>query len=170
MATCLGLDRETVWRNVRAGKCGMVELTAMEQPLAAGKLGGQCPELPADEEAGRAREVRYLRRVLLDALADADIDADSLPYPKHRCGLMIGTTLHGMRAGGEYLRGNDTEPLRNFLAAGTLRAASRGLGLEGLPPPTCSKCSYSVGSDVLGVYLLRSGQLELVIAGGSQPI
>ena len=31
MATCLGLDRETVWRNVRAGECGYRCRTAAEQ-------------------------------------------------------------------------------------------------------------------------------------------
>jgi 3-oxoacyl-[acyl-carrier-protein] synthase II len=170
MATCLGLDRETVWRNVRAGRCGMCELTAMEQPLAPGKLGGQCPDLPADEEAGRPREVRYLRRVLLDALRDAGIDPANLPYPKHRCGLMIGTTLHGMRAGGEYLRSNDAAPLRHFLASGTLRSAARELGFEGFAATTCSACSSSLGSVALGVSLLQSGQLDVVVAGGYDPI
>jgi 3-oxoacyl-[acyl-carrier-protein] synthase II len=30
MITCLGLDRETTWRAVQAGRCGMGPLTAME--------------------------------------------------------------------------------------------------------------------------------------------
>ena len=49
-------------------------------------------------------------------------------------------------AGGEYLRSNDPEPLRNFLAAGTLRSAGRGLGLEGFAATTCSACSSTTSS------------------------
>src|SRR4051812_38880193 len=120
MVTPLGLTRHATWDAVVRGECGIGAMTAMEQPLAPGCDGGQAPELPGEAEPGTPREVRYLRHVLCDALADAGFPNGKLPYPPERCGLMIGTTLHGIRAGGEFLRADDFEPLRNFLAASTL--------------------------------------------------
>src|SRR5829696_5638365 len=128
MITCLGLDRETTWRAVREARCGTGPLTAMEQPLAEGKDGGQAPDLPADYEPGRPREVRYLRRALFDALRDAGFGFEegggigSVPYAPERCGVLFGTTLHGMRAAGMFLRTGDYGPLRTFLATNVLRA------------------------------------------------
>jgi 3-oxoacyl-[acyl-carrier-protein] synthase II len=173
MVTPLGVTRHETWRGVLGGRCGAGPMSAMEQPLPAGRDGGQAPDLPGGEPgpaAGTPREVRYLRRALADALADAGFADGRPPYPPERCGLMIGTTLHGMRAGGQFLRSSDFEPLRNFLAASTLRAAARGLGLEGLAATTCSACSSSLGSVALAVTLLQSGQFDLVIAGGYDPI
>ena len=171
MVTPLGVTRHETWRAVLDGRCGAGPMSAMEQTLPAGRDGGQAPELPGEPDtACTPREVRYLRRALADALADAGFIDGKLPYPPGRCGLMVGTTLHGMRAGGQFLRSNDFEPLRNFLAASTLRAAARGLGLEGLAATTCSACSSSLGSVALAVTLLQSGQFDLIIAGGYDPI
>ena len=55
MVTCLGLDRHATWAAVRQGRCGMGPLTAMEQPLPAGRDGGQAPDLPADESPAEPR-------------------------------------------------------------------------------------------------------------------
>src|SRR6478735_11323131 len=108
MVTPLGLTRHETWEAVVRGRCGFGPLGAMEQPLAAGKDGGQAPDLPGDDEpAGAPREVRYLRHALRAALADAGFESGKLPYPPERCGLLVGTTLHGMRAGGEFLRTGD---------------------------------------------------------------
>lgn len=169
MITSLGLDRHTVWNAVRDGRCGAGPLPAMEQPLAPGKDGGQAPDLPADELPDESREVRYLRRTLLDALADAGL-ASNLHYAPERCGLMLGTTLHGMRAGGEYLRTNDFAPLRRLLAASVLRSATRDIPIEGFSATTCSACSSSLGAIALAVTMLREGKLDLVVAGGYDPI
>ncbi|MDB5296037.1 MAG: putative 3-oxoacyl-[acyl-carrier-protein] synthase, partial [Phycisphaerales bacterium] len=170
MITCLGLDRATTWEAVKAGRCGVGPLTALEQPAPDGKHGGQAPDLPADESPGDPREVRYLRRAMIDALADAGLDPANLPYPPERCGLVLGTTLHGMRAAGEYLRSGDTAPLSRFLSAAVARSASRGLNLGGFSATTCSACSSSLGAVALGATLLRDGRLDLVLAGGYDPI
>ena len=115
LATCLGLTREATWSAVRAGQCGMRPLSALESPLPPEKLGGQALDLPADYRPDEPREVRYLSWTIRDALKDAGV-ADRLPYSSDRCGIMLGTTLHGMRAGGQFFRSGSFEPLRTFLA------------------------------------------------------
>src|SRR3954471_23761871 len=96
LATSLGLTREDTWSAVRQGRCGMGPLTAMESPLPPDKLGGQAIGLPRDFRPDAPREVRYLSWTIRDALRDADA-LENLPYASDRCGVMIGTTLHGMR-------------------------------------------------------------------------
>jgi 3-oxoacyl-[acyl-carrier-protein] synthase II len=170
MVTPLGLTRRATWDAVVRGRCGVGPMPAMEQPLPDGRDGGQAPDLPGEPEPGTPREVRYLRKSLHDALADAGLEVGKLPYPPERCGLMIGTTLHGMRAGGRFLRSGDFASLRDFLAASTLRSAARDLGVEGLAATTCSACSSSLGSVALAVTLLQGGQFDLILAGGYDPI
>ncbi|HYO09081.1 MAG TPA: beta-ketoacyl-[acyl-carrier-protein] synthase family protein [Tepidisphaeraceae bacterium] len=165
VATSLGLNRADVWRAVVAGRCGMRPFTALETPLPDDKLGGQALDLPPDYRPREPREVRYLSWTIADALRDAAV-ADALPYPPHRCGVMLGTTLHGMRAAGEFLRSQNCEPLRAFLASHTLARACAPFDLDGLAATTCSACSSSLGAIALAVTLLQSGELDLVVAGG----
>jgi 3-oxoacyl-[acyl-carrier-protein] synthase II len=169
VVTCLGVSREETWRGVAAGRSGMGPLTAMESPLPPGKDGGQAVDLPSDYEAGAPREVRYLKWTIERALAKAGA-LETPPYEPARCGFMLGTTLHGMRGGGEFLRTGDFRPLGKFLAGSTLEAAAGGLGIAGLAATTCSACSSSLGSVALGTTLLRSGEFDMVVCGGYDTI
>lgn len=181
LAASLGLDRSTVWQAVAQGRCGVGPLTEMEALTSATLDGGQAAPLPKDDEVHLPREVRYLRKVLRDALLDSGltqvIDGPqaaglrfNFPYPANRCGIALGTTLHGMRSGGAFLRDGDFQPLRGFLATAVVRSASQGFGLEGPALTTCSACSSSLGAVALAMTLLQTGQLDLVAAGGYDPI
>jgi 3-oxoacyl-[acyl-carrier-protein] synthase II len=169
VVTCLGASRAETWRGVVAGRCGMRTLTAMESPLPPDKLGGQAVDLPGDYEPGSPREVRYLKWTIERALAEAGA-LEALPYDGGRCGFMLGTTLHGMRAGGEFLRSGDHAPLGKFLAGHTLAQAAGKLGISGLAATTCSACSSSLGSVALGVTLLKNREFDLVVCGGYDTI
>src|SRR5580692_11512159 len=92
LVTPLGLSREATWDAVRAGRCGLGLLTAIEQQLPLGSTGGQAPDLPESFEPNQPREVRYLRRAIADAIADGQIDPGKT-HPPSRCGIMLGTTL-----------------------------------------------------------------------------
>src|SRR5580658_2186790 len=164
MATSLGLDRLSVWRAVREGKCGMTAFTAMEQ--AAATDGGQAVDLPGGDDEKTPREVRYLRHVLGDVMRQLG-EIDCKPG---RRGIVLGTTLHGIRAGGDFLRSGDCEPLRHFTAASVMAEALRGFEIRGPALTTCSACSSSLGAIALGVTLLRAGMVDLVIAGGYDPV
>jgi 3-oxoacyl-[acyl-carrier-protein] synthase II len=169
LATSLGLSVTDTWAAVIANRSGAGPMPDMESPLPPGKDGCQAPPLPADFEPSLPREVRYLRWTITAALRDAGL-ADGVHYDPWRCAVMLGTTLHGMRSGGRFLRNHDYTELRAFLAGDTLRLAVDGLGFGGAAATTCSACSSSLGSIALGVTMLRTGQADLVVAGGYDAI
>jgi 3-oxoacyl-[acyl-carrier-protein] synthase II len=160
------LDAKSTWSNIAAGRVGIGPIPAVESELPSGSTGGQAPELPDGYCTSVPREARYLRWVIEQALA---ISRPTEVAPT-RVGLVLGTTLHGIRAGGRFLRGGDTVELASFLAGATASLAIQGLGVEGPAITTCSACSSSLGAVALGVTLLESGQVDAVIAGGYDAI
>lgn len=169
LVTCLGLDRKTTWEAVRLGRSGLAPLTAIESPLSPNKGGGQAPDIPEATKDGSRRETAYLRKALRDALGEAGIGAE-LPYPPGRCGLLLGTTLHGMRNAGRFLRTRDLEWLRWFNGGSVLEQVIEGLPLSGPVVTSCSACSSGLASVALACSLLAAGDLDLVLAGGYDPV
>lgn len=166
----LGIDRQATWRRICDGQTGLGPLTALEQQPPDLKDGGQAPDMPG-RSSDEPREVRYLRHVIGSALREAGLaDPSRRPYAAERCGLVVGTTLHGMRAGGAFFRTGDFNQLQSFQAAAVLERATDGFRLEGLATTTCSACSSGLSSIALGVSLLQTGELDMVIAGGYDPI
>lgn len=141
----------------------------MESPLPPGADGGQAPDLPADFAPDLPRESRYLRQAVLDAMRDAGA-LDRLPCAPNRAGILLGTTLHGMRAGGKYFRSGDPAALKDFLSASVIQNACGDLPLRGCGITTCSACSSSLGAIALAVTLVRNGQFDLILAGGYDAI
>lgn len=170
LITPLGLDKESTWKQVQAGHCGLDQpLTAMEQTLAPGRKGGQCPDLPADELPEASREVRYLHHAVGQAISEARLSTQD-SYSPDRCGIILGTTLHGIRAAGRYLRLGNFGRLKDFLAGATLQSSADEKLISGMRATICSACSSSLGSIALGMSLLRSGQFDLIVAGGYDTI
>ncbi|MDB5325964.1 MAG: putative 3-oxoacyl-[acyl-carrier-protein] synthase, partial [Phycisphaerales bacterium] len=162
----LGADTETAWRNVLAGKRGIGPMPEMESTLPLGSDGGQAVDLPADYEPTLPREARYLRYAIQQALKQAG----DLSYDPKRRAVLLGTTLHGMRAAGRFLRTGDYDQLRDFLAGDIAARATHGLDLHGQSATTCSACSSGLGAIALAMTLLRTGAADVVIAGGYDPI
>jgi 3-oxoacyl-[acyl-carrier-protein] synthase II len=75
-----------------------------------------------------------------------------------------------MRSAGRFLRTGDLTPLQDFPAGPVLSRAIEGIDLEGCALTTCSACSSSLGAIALAVTLLKSGQLDLLVAGGYDTI
>jgi len=167
LCTSLGIDAETTWQAVRSNQIGIATLTEVESALPIASVGGQALELPSHYRPDLPREARSLRWTIEHALADAAIPSiHNSQVAPDRCFAMLGTTLHGLRAGGRYLRSGNPAELSSFLAGATASLALRGLGIEGGSATTCSACSSSLGAIALGVTLLQTHQADLVIAGG----
>jgi 3-oxoacyl-[acyl-carrier-protein] synthase II len=147
----------------------MGPMPEVESELPPGSVGGQAADLPADYCPALPREARYLRWTVEHALADAGLIAKG-EYQASRVCAVLGTTLHGIRAGGRFLRSGDISHLRSFSSSATARLALRDLNIGGGVTTTCSACSSSLGAIALGVTLLETGQADVVIAGGYDAI
>lgn len=163
----LGATADAIWSAMLAGQCGIGPMPEIESPLPPDSLGGQAAALPAAYSPHLPREARYLRWTAEHALADAHL---SHAYPPARICAVLGTTLHGIRAGGRFLRSNDLSHLRTFSASATAHLAFKSLNIGGGVSTTCSACSSSLGAIALGVTLLQTGQADLVLAGGYDAI
>ncbi len=166
---CLGTDARQIWTRVREGVCGMAPMPEIESPLPEGSVGGQALDLPGLYRPELSREARYVRWTIEHALRDAGLLPNSC-YDPSRIRAVLGTTLHGIRAGGRFLRTGNLMELDAFLASATMQHAIAGLGIEGGGITTCSACSSSLGAVALGVTLLETGQADVVVAGGYDAI
>jgi 3-oxoacyl-[acyl-carrier-protein] synthase II len=164
-ATSLGLDRESTWKSLCQGLFGLGPMTALESVPSPDKGGGQAPDLPDAADAASPREVRYLGRVIRDAWQESVADS-LLPYPPDRCGIVLGTTLHGMRAAGAYLRNGDYGQLSAFLAGAVVNRSVGDVPLRGWSVSPCAACASGLAAIAQASLLLESGQLDLVVAGG----
>ena len=162
LVSCLGITPEDTFDAVLAGRCGIGPMPALEQTPSPNKGGGQAADLPIVSGESPAREVRYLRYTIRHAM----LASGEHPYLPSRVAAVLGTTLHGMRAGGEWLRSGDVRHLYRFPAGAVLDEALRNLRVEGSRISTCSACSSGLGAIALAVTLLRSGDADMVIAGG----
>jgi 3-oxoacyl-(acyl-carrier-protein) synthase len=140
-------------------------MSAMEASLPAGSVGSQAVDI--DTRSDAPREAAYLRQAIRDALTAAGL---SLAGDCRRRMLMLGTTLHGIRAGGRFLRNGDPAELEHFLANATNACAAEGMEFAGGVITTCSACSSGLGAIALATTLLRGGHADVVVAGGYDPI
>lgn len=171
LVCAIGRDKNEAWQGIVQGGTGIRPLTALEQATQSGEGGG---EIPADFfsqslEHGLPREVMTLRAAIAEALNEAGF-ADASALAPRRCGMILGTTLGGMRSAGDFLRTGDHEHLRTFLAGSTLDLAAVGLPELRLATTTCAACASGLYAIALGATLLQCGELDVVIAGGYDPI
>ncbi len=162
LITALGASVDETWRAILAGRSGLGPMSALEQRPVPDKGGGQAVDLP--HETALPRAAAYLRAAIAQA-----VEASKLPRSM-RCGVVVGTTLHGMRAGGDYIRSGDPALLRDFLGGAVLSRALEGMGVQGPQLTTCAACASGLNSLVLGAMLLRAGLVDAVIAGGYDPV
>ena len=167
LVCALGATREGCWDAVERGICGIRPLTALEQEATPIALGGEAPRNSGGGDEA-PREVVRLRSALAEALADARLTDTS--YTPDRCGIVLGTTLAGMRSAGVFLRTDDPGAMRPFLAASTVQQMMADRAWTGMAITTCSACGSGLASLCLGVSLLRAGALDLVITGGYDTI
>jgi 3-oxoacyl-[acyl-carrier-protein] synthase II len=177
--TSIGTGREAFWTNLLAGRCGISPVESFDTSRYAVHRGAEVKEFsPAGylhrhrpETVGRASQFAIAAARL--ALHDAGLDPDRVDQP--RAGVSMGTTS------GEPIlieRFNDSEAAGHLEQIGPefigqypchLIAAHVASELDfGGPnvviPTACAAGNYAIAN---AVDLMRTGQADLMLAGGS---
>src|SRR5690606_22810261 len=119
----------------------------------------------------------YTRTALLGVIAarQAAVDARITDMNEYRTGLISATSVGGMeiteRLFYDYLA---TDENRRYIhsndAADSSKKIAEHLGLDGLVTTISTACSSSANAIMLGARLIKSGQLDRVIVGGTDAL
>jgi 3-oxoacyl-[acyl-carrier-protein] synthase II len=178
----LGLDRESSWQALCAGRCGIGELTLFD---SAGYRSRMVAEVPSyDEAAGfspRERR-RYSRADQFAVLATGEALADSglldSGIPRSSVGVFFGvgtgdllrTEVYYAEVAARGVRRAHPSRIVNYLNSGAADPVAQRFGLTG--PRAClnSACSSSAMAIGYGADQIRSGRIRAAACGGSESL
>jgi 3-oxoacyl-[acyl-carrier-protein] synthase II len=179
----IGIGIDTFWKNALAGRSGVTRLAGFDtfpiegyRSQVAGQVLDFDPgQLPAGVQADRYDRYAQLALVAaMEALGDAGL---SLPREDpYRVGVIMGAGMGGMVIGEEEfnklhanLRPNRVHP--NFIPMITLNSASGiiaiTVGAKGMNQTISTACSSSVHAVGQALTAIRTGQADVVMAGGA---
>jgi beta-ketoacyl-acyl-carrier-protein synthase II len=180
VVTALGSDLQLFWDSLLAGTSGVRKITHFDASEFPCQIAGEIPDF-APEDHLSAREVRRMSRVSQIALAatsyamaDAGLSED-LPDPE-RAGVSLGTAIGGLdRAISAYLtfREKGLNRVNPFAVPSamhnitTFHMADRydALGPNRTIVTACAAGTQAIGE---GADMIRSGQADIVLAGGTE--
>ncbi len=178
----LGRDLDTTWKALVAGKSGIDYMTLFDSEPFETKFAGEVKGFDPTDYIGR-KEARRMDRFAqlsvaasLQAVEQSGIQINSTNQDS--TGIVIGSGIGGLTTLYEQIKillNNGPSRVSPFLAPmmiSDMAAAqvSITLGLKGLNLCTTSACSSS--SDAIGVAyeLIKRGDAEAALAGGSEAI
>ena len=171
----LGLDLETNWRNLKAGRSGIRYITHFDPSESITKIAGEVSsafdELSRSyikkRAAGQMTRVTKMNLVCAKmAIEHSHVDFDKMD--RQKCGVILGV----VNAGNSSVE-KDTSP-QNTIFKSMTNSMAAWISLEyQLYGPAfsvntaCASSAYAIG---LATGMIRSGQLDLVIVGGADSI
>lgn len=178
----IGLDKDAVLASLRERRTGigtMRYLRSVHQELPVG-------EVPLSDEEMRRQlglaDAQLVNRTTLmgmlavrQALADAAIDVSTVKRQPLRLVLVSGTTVAGMDITERFFRElqDSDEHLRCLLshsAGSSTRLIADYFGIFDEYTTISTACSSAANALILGANLLKAGQADIVVAGGTEAL
>ena len=177
----IGKSAPELWASIKQGKCGIAPITLFDASNCPVKIAAEVKDFKPEEhgidpkEARRmARFTQFLVAAANEAVADANLSREMLA--EDTTGIVAGNGLGGMDVVEEtyskYLEGGRrrVSPLAmpELIANEACANVSIALGITGSAQTVCTACAS--GTDAIGVALdaVRSGRLDVCLAGGSE--
>jgi len=180
-ATCLGNDRETVWKNLLDGVCGLDTLEVHDTTDLPVTIGGEIRDydhsrinvndLVATKKMDRASQFAVL--AAHEALEDAGLPTSNIG---ERAAVILGAGLAGLET-------YETQ-MERLLTRGPSRVSpftipmlmpnappgniSLAFGIQGTAYTTSSACSSSGHAMIDSIDYLRNGKADFVVTGGTE--
>ena len=176
--TPVGNDVETTWNALVAGESGIDTITAFDPSEFPVRIAGEVKGLePTDVMS--AKKARHVDRAVLFAVAaarEAMGDAGMNGFTPERVGVVVGCCVGGINQSlqqWEVLKERGWDRMSPFFLANFLPDSPSGhLAIElGLKGPNCavvSACASGSHSIAEGAELIRTGQADAVLAGGTE--
>ncbi len=185
IVSAIGLDKQEVLQSLLAGKTGIGEMKHLqsvhhELPVGEVDLSDDTMKemlgIPSGDMMSRTSLMGML--AIRQALADAGIDAverlGAACGKKRRVVLVSGTTVGGMditeRCFDEPEEERDLEFLKHHDCGSSTRLMADHFGLFDEVSTISTACSSAANAIMLGARLLKSGQADVVVAGGTEAL
>jgi 3-oxoacyl-[acyl-carrier-protein] synthase II len=180
LLTPVGLDRESSWEALLAGRSGIGPITRFDASDYPVRIAGEVKGFePGDHFS--SKDVRKLDRyqhfaivAAREAMADAGLDKDAVD--RDRTGVLIGTGLGGLETlqdSYDTLAAKGPRRLNPFLIPKIIANLASGLvsiefGCRGPNLASVSACSTGAHSIGDAARLIAMGDVDAMIAGGSE--
>ena len=178
----LGLDRESSWRALCEGRCGIADLTLFDGTGCRSQKVAEVPPYDAAALFSPRDRRRYSRGDQLaviaasEALSDAGLLATDIA--RSSVGVIMGVGANDSQRSEVYYsevlargyRRARASNIVNFLSNAPVDTLGQRFNLTGLRACTNSACSSSTMAIGYGADLVRSGRLQAAVCGGSDTL
>ena len=178
----LGLNTSTTWESLVAGKSGIDHITLFDPEPYETKIAGEIKGFQPTDYISR-KDVRHMDRFTqmaiaasLQAVEQSGIKIDSVN--EGNIGVIVGSGIGGLSTLFEQTKlliekgPNRVSPFLVPMMITDMAAAQVSITLGVKGPNLCTTSACSSGSDAIGVAyeLIRRGDTQAVLAGGSEAI
>jgi 3-oxoacyl-[acyl-carrier-protein] synthase II len=175
LITSLGLDAQTNWNNLVAGKSGVKRISLFDPTDLQTRIAAEVPpefeELAHSHIKKRAYEqmTRVTRMCFVaakDAVTHSGIDMETID--KSRCGVILGvvSTANTSAEQGTTSKNTVLKSMSNAMSA-WISLEYKLLGPNFTVASACASSAYAIG---LGSDMIRNGLADIIIVGGSDSI
>ena len=175
--TAQGGSLEDLWAGVRGGRVAIRDVRNMSMEGYRTQVAGEVQvDAPSDHsylnpDNFRDRAIDFTLRAAEEAMRNCGVGVG--PIPAERWGVVIGTCNAGLLAGREWYvrrkRGESPDPALVLLVSpqAFAEALSGAFGLKGPALSVDTACAASANAIGYASALIRSGQADAVLTGGS---
>lgn len=180
MVTPLGNHVEEVWKKVCSGQSGIRTATMPGIEASRCRIAGECPDFTTDgyisfQEAKRLeRNAQYAVIAAIDAVSMAGLDFDA--EDRDRCATVIGSGIGGLQEYAvQHRRLLEKGPSKvspfaipKIMANSAAGNVSIHFGLTGPCHSIVTACATSTNAIADAVRMIRLGEMDLALAGGTE--
>jgi 3-oxoacyl-[acyl-carrier-protein] synthase II len=180
LMTPIGLDRDSAWKSITTGKGGIKKISSFDTENFQTKIAAEITDFSPDEILGRKfasrldRFAQFACVTAKEAIKDSGIYLDAVDL--ERFAVLIGSGIGGIKTLSDQfnvLSEKGPSRISPFLVPMMLSDMASGqvsmmLGTKGPNFSTVSACASAADSIGQGLHMIRRGEADIVLAGGSE--
>jgi 3-oxoacyl-[acyl-carrier-protein] synthase II len=180
MVTAIGLDTDSTWQGLLAGKSGIGPITRFDASEFPTRIAGEVKDFDplnfVDRKSARKMDRFIAYAIAAGEEAFAHSGLESTLENRHRSGVLIGSGIGGFetieREHEKFLKGGPRKISPFFIPASIINEAagqvSIRLGAAGPNSATCTACAAGCHAIGDSFKIIQRGDADAMVAGGSE--